>query len=37
MYIEIASAAYDGDEEVFKKHFAKAIGNDMLAEKVKVV
>jgi len=37
MYIEIASAAYDGDQEVFKKHFAKAIGNDMLGEKVKVV
>jgi len=37
MYLKIARAAYKVDNEIFKKHFAKAIGNDMIAEKVKVV
>ena len=30
MYLTIASAAFDADEEIYKKHFAKAIGNEML-------
>lgn len=33
----IGRSVYTSDQEVFKKHFAKAIGNDMLEEKVKVV
>lgn len=30
-------AAFEQEQEIFKKHFAKAIGSDMLEEKVKVV
>lgn len=37
MYINIAKAAYKSDPEIFKKHFAKAIGQDLINEKVKVV
>lgn len=37
MYIKVARHAYKTDNEIFKKHFAKAIGNDMCNEKVKVV
>ena len=37
MYLAIAKASYKGEQEVFKKHFAKSIGLDMLDEKVKVV
>ena len=33
----IAGAAYIGDSEIFKKHFAKAIGIDLINERVKVV
>ena len=33
----IARATNKTDKEIFKKHFAKAIGNDMLTEKVKIV
>lgn len=37
MYITIAKNAFKAENEVFKKHFAKSIGADMLDEKVKVV
>lgn len=37
MYITIALAAYEVDEEIYKKHFAKAIGNEMCDEGVTVV
>ena len=37
MYLYIAMASYEADQEIFKKHFAKSIGNDMLEEKVTVV
>ena len=37
MYITIGKAAFKEDAEVFKKHFAKSIGIDLLEEKVKVV
>ena len=37
MYITIAMAAFEVDEEIYKKHFAKAIGNEMLDERVTVV
>ena len=37
MYLTIASAAFDVDEEIYKKHFAKAIGNEMLSERCTVV
>lgn len=37
MYIYIAKASYKVDPEIFKKHFAKAIGQDLISEKVKVV
>ena len=37
MYIVIAKSVYKSDNEIFKKHFAKNIGNDLLNEKVKVV
>ena len=37
MYIIIATAAFELDPEVYKKHFAKAIGNEMGNEKVLVV
>ena len=29
MYLTIAEATYKEDKEVYKKHFAKAIGNEM--------
>jgi len=37
MYITIADAAFKDDQEIYKKHFAKAIGNEMCEEKVGVV
>ena len=37
MYITIAEAAFKDDQEIYKKHFAKAIGNEMCEEKVAVV
>lgn len=37
MYVTIAKASFKAENEVFKKHFAKNIGNDMCGEKVKVV
>ena len=37
MYITIAKAAFETDEEIYKKHFAKAIGNEMCEERVTVV
>ena len=37
MYIKIARHTYRADNEIFKKHFAKNMGNDMIGEKVKVV
>ena len=37
VYLKIAKAAYKADPEIFKKHFAKSIGQDMCDEKVKVV
>ena len=37
MYLKIAKASLKSDKEVFKKYFAKSIGNDMGTEKVKVV
>ena len=37
MYVVIAKAAYKADNEIFKKHFAKSMGNDMCEEKVALV
>lgn len=37
LYLVIARATFKADAEIFKKHFAKAIGTDMISEKVKVV
>lgn len=37
MYLVIAQAAYEVEDEIYKKHFAKAIGNDMMGEKVTLV
>jgi hypothetical protein len=37
MYLRIGSSAYKKDNDIFKKHFAKSMGNEMLEEKVKVV
>lgn len=37
MYITIAKSTYAADNDVFKKFFAKAIGQDMINEKVKIV
>ena len=37
MYVKIAKSTFKKDQEVFKKHFAKSIGQDMTEEKVKVV
>lgn len=37
MYLVVAKSAYQADNEVFKKHFAKSIATDMVAEKVAVV
>ena len=37
MYLTIAQAAFEADDEIYKKHFAKAIGNEMCEERVTVV
>jgi hypothetical protein len=37
LYLVIARATFKVDPEIFKKHFAKAIGSDMITDKVKVV
>lgn len=37
MYVTIAKAAFEVDQEIYKKHFAKAICNEMIEEKVTVV
>jgi len=37
MYLVIAESAFDADCEVYKKHFAKSIGNEMKDEKIPVV
>lgn len=37
LYLKIAKSAYKVDTEIFKKHFAKSIGNDMMDEKVTLV
>ena len=37
MYLYIAGASFDEDQEIYKKHFAKAIGNEMTEEKVTLV
>jgi hypothetical protein len=37
MYIKVAKHAFKAENDIFKKHFAKAIGQDMCSEKVKVV
>ena len=37
VYLKIAKSTLKVDKEVFKKYFAKSIGNDMCNEKVKVV
>jgi hypothetical protein len=37
IYLQLAKSSYKAEPDVFKKHFAKAIGNDMLNEKVVVV
>ena len=37
LYLVIARATFKADPEIFKKHFAKAIGSDMITDKVKVV
>ena len=37
MYLYVAMGAFKGEDEIFKKFFAKAIGNEMLEEKVTVV
>ena len=36
-YVQIAGGAFAHDPQIFKKHFAKSIGQDMLAERVEVV
>ena len=37
MYLTIAQAAFEADDEIYKKHFAKAIGNEMVNERVTIV
>jgi TATA-binding protein-associated factor Taf7 len=37
MYLTVARATFDADKEIYKKHFAKAIGNEMVNEKVTLV
>lgn len=37
LYLTIARASYKSDPDIFKKHFAKAIGTDLVTEKVVVV
>ena len=36
-YLTIAKAAFEVEDEIYKKHFAKAIGNEMCEEKVAAV
>ena len=37
MYLTIAQASFEVEDEIYKKHFAKAIGNEMLEERVVAV
>lgn len=37
MYLIIAQATFEEDQEIYKKHFAKSIGNEMCDEKVTIV
>ena len=37
MYLTIAQSAFEEDDEIYKKHFAKAIGNEMCEERVTIV
>mmetsp|Transcript_41102 Transcript_41102/g.53934 ORF Transcript_41102/g.53934 Transcript_41102/m.53934 type:complete len:111 (+) Transcript_41102:1964-2296(+) len=37
MYLTIAQASFEVEDEIYKKHFAKAIGNEMCEEKVVAV
>jgi Trp operon repressor len=37
MYMVVAKATYKVDNEIFKKHFAKSMGLDMIEEKVNAV
>ena len=37
LYLLIARATFRSDQEIFKKHFAKSIGTEMLTERFKVV
>jgi len=34
MYVTVAHAAFEVEDEIYKKHFAKAIGNEMINEKI---
>ena len=36
-YLVVAQTAFEVDQEIYKKHFAKAIGNEMCEERVTVV
>lgn len=37
MYLIVATSTFKEEKEVFKKHFAKAIGNEMCEERVTIV
>ena len=37
MYLYVALAAFKVEQEIFKKFFAKVIGNEMIDEKVTLV
>jgi len=37
VYLQVAISAYEVDNDIFKKHFAKNIGNDMETEKCQCV
>jgi hypothetical protein len=37
MYLVIAKACFKADQDIFKKHFAKNMCNDMIDEKVSIV
>jgi hypothetical protein len=37
MYLVVAKATFKADNEIFKKHFAKSMGIDMMNEKVNAV
>jgi hypothetical protein len=37
MYVVIATAVYKEDKDIFKKHFAKSMGLEMIDEKVNAV